>query len=511
MNHWDDPKTHLSYQGFIFFNEKLEMPSYNIVSENTVVCLATENGNIRYRIENSSYKFFEDEHAESDIKRILIGKKIGDIITLSARNGDQAYEILWIKHIYIDAFHRSLEYFNKRFPQENGLTTYHFNENSPDPLKDIREVMQASNERNKQVLKIYQSTPTPLAFISRLLGVDPIDAWVSLPGTNIKFQVCSGLNIERQYTLENILRNEKRGCIVDAITLHLVYFLGIQREVEDVCGPIHAPQSVIDVFMKRKIDLLDRHKQGSLSLVDGKLVLTKMTEKDKNAIRKEREEELLWIRDHVKNVSTMTKRDITPEAQKMLNIFGASILDSALASDGNDMLLLSEDMGFRLLSIELFNIATTWIQPILTIALQKSLISNEQYCEKIIKLVLFGHSYISLDANCLMYQVKKDDFKVTKELSSLLEIIGGLRADVYSNSKVLSEFFDLLCQNCYDYSKIQTIISEALLSFTKGRRDIRPFVWLTIGQMRIKKPFIIEHCTGWIKGHSFGMPYFDNL
>ena len=71
LNNWDVLKAHLAYQGLIFLNEKIgvAMPLANVVAEDTVVGLLTEDGERRYRIENGQYASFADERIklESDL------------------------------------------------------------------------------------------------------------------------------------------------------------------------------------------------------------------------------------------------------------------------------------------------------------------------------------------------------------------------------------------------------------------------------------------------------------
>jgi hypothetical protein len=85
MDNWDAPKAHLAYQGLVFLNENIgeAMPLANVVAENTVVCLLTEDGERRYRIENVQHASFGDERLkpDSELALLLIGKQTGDKIT----------------------------------------------------------------------------------------------------------------------------------------------------------------------------------------------------------------------------------------------------------------------------------------------------------------------------------------------------------------------------------------------------------------------------------------------
>jgi len=252
MDNWDIPKAHLAYQGLIFLNEKigLAMPLANVVAENTVVGLQTEDGERRYRIEKGQYASFGDERIkpESDLALLLLGKQTGDKIVLQDRFGSKPVEVLWIKPVYLDAFHSSLEQFNERFPRADGLQKFKVDPSARDPFEDVRAITKARAEADQRILTEYQSKNIPLSFAAALIGKDPLDAWSGLPAINIQFQVCRGTHPEREEALQTIRQHDRKGCVVDAITLSVIRRLGVEKAVIEVCGPIHTPQAVIDLL-----------------------------------------------------------------------------------------------------------------------------------------------------------------------------------------------------------------------------------------------------------------------
>lgn len=193
-------------------------------------------------------------------------------------------------------------------------------------------------------------------------------------------------------------------------------------------------------------------------------------------------------------------------------MFGHEVCDSATAADGNDFLLLSEDMGFRIWAAETFEIATTWLQPVLIVARDEGNLSVNDCCEAVNKLALGGHTYISLDAECLMHQARKDNFIISNEMSCLLGKVGGSFADLFTNSGVLSNFIDILWKECSDELKVKKITSEVFATFVKGRKEEQwQIIGLILKQIRIKERLVREHALDWLIGHSLGMPYFNRL
>ncbi len=257
MNNWDNPQVHLAYQGLIFLNKGIEkaIHSNNAIAENTVVCLLIEDGERRFRIEKQKYRFFEDERLslESDLGILLIGKRQGEKFKLQEHISSRPVEVKWIKSIYLDAFHRSLEEFNVRFPRANGLLKFSFDPGAPDPMENIRVTIKACIETDRRTLEEYRLKGLPLSFVAGLIGKDSLDVWNGLPGVNVEFQVCRGILPERQEALQIIRKHGKKGCVLDAITLSIVHRLGVEKAVSAVCGPIFIPQSVIDLLVFRSM------------------------------------------------------------------------------------------------------------------------------------------------------------------------------------------------------------------------------------------------------------------
>jgi len=518
MNNWDNPKAHLAYHSLILLNEavKTEIPIVDTVTKNTVICLQTEKDKRRYRIENERYRHFENERisSEDDLAVLLSGKKEGDLIELQDQINAKPLEIQWIKHIYLDALHESLEQFNERFPRMFGLQKFSFDPNAPDPMEDMRTVLKEYAETNQRILKEYSLKGIPLSFVAALIGKDPLEAWSGLAEVNTKFLVCRGTLIEREDAHRIIIEHKGKGCILDSITLSLVRHLGVEKAVTFICGPIYTTQSVIDLLSSRDIEArrVIGKKQGFLAWHDEKLVFTETSEDIMKTIAEERAKEVLWARGLARIAPSIPKTDLSLDVKKIIDMYGHNVCDAAIAAEGNDLLLLSEDMGFRIWAAEVFNIPTAWLQPVLILAMNEKHISVSEYCEAINKLVLYGHNYISLNHVCLMHQARKDNFLVTDELSILLKMVGGPSADLITNSRVMGEFINALWQECCDSLRIMRIISEIFCIFLKGRpEDQRDIVRLILQQSYMNKGLTIRHALGWLIGHSFGMPYFDEL
>jgi thioredoxin-like negative regulator of GroEL len=271
LENWHVPEAHLSYQGLIFLNDNIgaAMPAATTVGENTVVGLEIQGHERRYRIEKDRYPVFGNERLEhdDDLAVLIIGKEQGDTINLQDGLGSKSATIRWIKPIYLDAFHCSLEQFNERFPRADGLMRFTFDPDAADPFADVRAITKARAEADQHLLDEYRSKGIPLSFAAALLGKDPLDAWSGLPSVGVNFQVCRGTLLEREEGVRAITQRERKGCVLDAITLSIIRRLGLENAVIAVCGPLYTTQSVIDLLAFRAFEA-DRNvgkKQGYIA------------------------------------------------------------------------------------------------------------------------------------------------------------------------------------------------------------------------------------------------------
>ena len=454
-------------------------------------------------------------YSENDlVGALLIGKQPGETFNPQDRIGSSAFKIRWIKPTYLDLFHCSLEQFNERFPRADGLMRFTFNPDAADPLEDMRALTKARAQADQRILDEYRSKSIPLAFAAALVGKDPLDAWGGLPTVGINFHVCHGTSPEREEAVSRIKQHDRKGCVLDAITLSIVHRLGIEKPVTAVCGPIRATQSVIDLFASRAFEAKQNmgKKQGYIGWRNDRIVFEEFSLESLKNAADQRAKELLWVRSAVAIVPAMPNNDFSPETRAIIEKVGHLACAAAIAADGNGLLLLSEDMGFRMWSAATFQTLTTWLQPVLIVARAEGHLDTPEYCEAVNMLALNGHSFTSLDHFCLMHQARKSNFALTTELSRLLNFVGGPMADLATNTRVLSAFIDALCEECSDDLRIKRIASEAFDAITKGRQeDQRAIVLLVLKQIRLKKNLMREHALGWLVGHSIGLPYFDEL
>lgn len=517
MNNWDDQAAHVSYQGLMFTNhdDKPELLNSENVTLNTVVTLINGDTQTKYRIEDVDNQTFLNEQisSNSELAEKLLGHKVSDEILLNTYPGARPYKIVSVKSCYLDAFHNSLDQFNQRFPNSSEMMKLNLDMSSEESLGDLSEVVKAKAETDHKALSLYTANQLPLSFIASLLGKDNIDSWAGLLLTNTEFLVCQGLHSERQKAINIVVQNNAKGCVVDSITLLLIKRFGIINSIQSALGKISTTKSVLNEFASRKISAeqnISREK-GFLSWKNDQLYFEEYTSDQLQSDLKTKEEDLNWLLHNIHIIDSFPKNNLPEEASQMSSLLRDGALDPIIAAEGNDLVLLSEDMGYRNWAESNLGIKSTWLQPVLMQAKHNCQIELDKYHECINSMALNNHTYMALDEKCLFHQLSKDNFIVTEELLKLLEVLGGPKADLSNNSGILASFFDRIWGNCSEHytGKLMNISYE---TFTRGRNEeLKDLVFIIVRQCSINKRKVVENALNWLIGQYIGTPNFKEV
>ena len=445
------------------------------------------------------------EHLFADT---ALGLKEGD--KFSIKSGEE-WEITSIKHKYLYALHEKLYHFERYFPESNGLQRMTFKEE--DGEKSIESVLQKVKEihdAHELILNRYSESSFPLHIFAEHFGIDIIDAWGGLVQSGRKFKVCYGIVPERIAAFKCIEENNKAGCVVDALTLHIIKSLRIEKEIAQVCGSIAVTESTIDTFRYRRERILSYGRQPFMTVYwrDGQYFREEITQEHLEKILVDINRDLDWIDQNIEVLPAESDGLVSNEVRRLNDALSYSFLDPIIAAQGSNRLLLCEDQYYRQLGIVEFNVKTSWLQPVLMLALQRRIITQEKYGEIIITLVEVGHSFISIDPDLLSYAFKnrKDSFE---KISQTLFIKD---SDIKSHLRVLLKFLHNICRWNYitlSEKKATSILLERLF-FGEWREDFPDFDYRHIASLFLKysnfmgyslNTVMKEHFRGWLRGH----------
>lgn len=520
LDNWNDAIVHLRYQGLLLANDATAdlVLHLDAVAYECVVKIENDRGESHnYRLEREKPRAFAADHVAegSDIANLLLGKKIDETVELGGGNGSRLWKVVSIKHPWLDALHRSLEEFNARFPRSNGLMRYEVDFEKEEPLEPMKEVLKASAERDKRALDYYRDHTVPFLFIASFIGRDPIEAWLGLIAEGRDFRVSLGAHAERNAAIDFLKKRERKGCVLDPITLVAVRRLGIEDAVRAVCGPLKVTQSVLDVLIIRAEEARRSvgRKQGFMSYHNGSIQITALTPEQLLADLKIRDDELEWAKAATEIVPAIPASDLSGEQLALTDLMEEYAWEPVVAAQGQGLMLLTEDMPLRGWASSSFKVGTSWLQPVLMAAREEDSISHDAYTEAIATLAQCHHYHTSVSPAEIVHQFRKDDYEVTEALRAIIWMTTGPMADLTTNIPILMKAIIMADQAVKaagaERSKVCRLAGDIFTALVVGRADKQtPMVWATA---RTGPEWLRRYAIDWLVGHSIGTPDFPKL
>jgi hypothetical protein len=109
--------------------------------------------------------------------------------------------------------------------------------------KDVKR----KHDSVQRVFNVFEEGLIPIHVAAGALSTDIIQTRYGLQQAGRAYRVCEGTEPERAHAIAALRSNEKRGCVVDALTLSIVRRLGLDETVQHVCGAIGLTGSTRDI------------------------------------------------------------------------------------------------------------------------------------------------------------------------------------------------------------------------------------------------------------------------
>ena len=516
LGHWDDPAVHLAYQGLILMYDDLEdaVPKVTTIQENCVFETRSKDGVRRARIEaTSAHNFDAERHVPgSEFAKACFGKKVGETFTISTQFEDLEFEVLWIKSSVLDLLHRSLEEFNQRFPLNSSMQRMTIDIDGENPLADMERITKAANDRDQAVLDNYAKNALPFSLVTKALGKDPIDGWAGLPGVGIQPRVCIGSLEERNAAIHSIQSKGANGCVLDPITAALASDFHLWKTISEVCGPIHVTQSTLEVFAKREIEAknnIDR-QIGMTSWKNGHLSFIEITPEQNGVLYEEKKRQREDILPHCRIASAVPKTDLVGQNLEISEMLGSAAMDSILAADGGNLLLISEDQGLRQWGGMALEVGVSWLQPVMLLAKESGLIAIKDYTKFIVDCLNRGFTYVSMDPHALFTQAMDNGCDKLSTVKRMLEVVGDKHADLENKLRVAANFLDLIMLETKSVHVRNRYASLVLDAFSASRPDKKLEVACALTRQVLRQgSSLVEHSLWWFVGRQIGTPQFE--
>ena len=351
----------------------------------------------------------------------------------------------------------------------------------------------------------FEQSPFPLAIFADLLGIDVIKAWQGMIETRKNFRVCMGTAEERDIASNAIARNSGNGCVTDALTFYIIRRLGLENTIVEMCGRIGLTESSVDVFRQRQEEIKFHGGKPFLvmSFQNGQYFREEITAERLLTALNEVQGDLLWIDKNCDILPAESDLGLTPTFRNISKRFGGNLFDSILAADGSHRILLCEDYQYRLSATQNGKLTATWLQPVLMMAQDKSIISPKKYDDAVYYMLECGFEYISVNPGNLLRTANLETDLDGKKFKKMAEAIGGPSAEIKSHIGVAVSFLREIWEE-YDpplKSKAQT--GKVLECLLRGRKeDFWEIIRALLFYIPISRQFR-EYFKKWLKGHFY--------
>jgi tetratricopeptide (TPR) repeat protein len=440
------------------------------------------------------------------VSALLVGKSVGDEIVLPDAT---VAKIVWIKPKVLHALHAITENFQILFPEAEGFERVRIKTGSPGGLEPMLQRVRERHDAIESVARLYDNGTLPLALVGRALGADPVDTFLGLieGGRNIK--VCEGTHAEREAALAAITSNNRKGCVVDPITFHIMRRIGIEDAVAAVCGPIAVTDRTPLRIQQKIYELEQRLDENDMSVFwrDGQYYRDEVTPDRKRAALDVLRGDRNWLAANATVLPAQGRKDLGLEWREITGRFGRQFLDEFRAAQSSGRLVICEDFLLRALCQREFGVAATWLQPVLMRALDEGKMTRKAYIRALAGFIDSRMGFISISGIILGQIVTgTQGHALPPEFVKLASQLGGKTADIGSHLKAA---FDAIGTTWPDNDLSWTVRQAVVGMLLENMIRERPADHVTVivstfyrfGRDVIDDPRFRQYLLNWLRGH----------
>ena len=369
------------------------------------------------------------------------------------------------KHVYL--LRELLETLDQRFPGHGMFTKVVFDPSTGTGMEEMTARLRQDREIAEGVLETYRENATPIRLLAPAIAQDVVEVYDRLVASGMVVHAASGGQRDQQAEEQAIVRNRRRGCLVDCITLELIRRMDLEDLAETILGPLHITQSTVDILASA----VDRMRAGlgrtlgTMSESGGRPVAFVVHPITLDAGLEERRRSLDWACSVATVVTANGPRDLAASihAQWPARIADA-IADDMLAAAEHGLILLSEDLGYRRLSAMTAQVPNAGLQSLIAVARGAKAGDEDLTVRALARLAGSGHRVIRIGARDLLLALRIDGGVPGDTLDAMSRALGGDHADPASHFGVASEFLEAV------WPLPQMIAHRATLAFRLARQ-----------------------------------------
>lgn len=386
--------------------------------------------------------------ADSDTARNLVGKVIGDKVTLPRGIGDVEYDVVGLSPLYAFAAGKV----HKLLAQtaNPGGPLWRVNLERADGTLDIEPLLAMTRHKSAGIadaLKDYSRLRFPLATLARLVGTEPLTLMLDWPGSKASLFVSIGTQEEREQAL-TLLAAGGRRFVIDLPTLGELVGTGVFRAVAPLLGRPLVPETAREELTNIIQFQATAPSKMSLREDDGQYIREETTQEQLDR-RLALLHEILACMDDLCDVTpVLGPKAITDSHRTLEELLDNATLDAVYLALERDAVLLSEDGGLRLATPAVGLVNSMAVQPLLMFARGRGALAHSDYVDVVMGKLARNHDFISVRTEDLVAAARRDTGKVAADLVTAFETFRSRTLNLGSGVQVCGEFLASMVPLC---------------------------------------------------------------
>lgn len=385
---------------------------------------------------------------DSDLARHLVGKVIGDKVTLARGIGGVEYEIVGLSPLYAFAARKVHKLLAES--ANPGGPLWSVNLAKADGSLDIEPLLAMTRHKSAGIadaLKNYSQLRFPLAALARIVGTEPLTLMLDWPSAKASLFVSSGTQEERELALELLAAGDKRF-VIDLPTLGELAATGVFRDVAPLLGRLLVPQTAREELINIIRFQETAPSRMSLREEDGHYIREESTQAQLDGRLALLHEMLSCMDDLCEVTPVLGPKAITDNHRVLEELLDNATLDAVYLAIERDAVLLSDDGGLRLTTPAVGLANSIAVQPLLMFARDRGVLDHSHYVDVVMGKLARNHEFISVGTVDLLEAAKREPKKVAVGVVAAFGTFRSRSLKLGSGVQVCSEFLQSIVQLC---------------------------------------------------------------
>lgn len=396
--------------------------------------------------------------------RTLLGKEARDEVLLQQTQwGDVTGIITNVRHKYVYAYQETIARFG-RGELKHGSFQVGRADSDGDWLKKQAESLKAQREAWLFLAEIYQNQPLPLCAVGAVRHRHVLELWSEISSVGGRFYSAGG-DISQIYK-DWIGLDVDKPLVLEPTSLATIALLNIEQEVRAKFPNLfvaHAVWLELNEYLQK--EALAPQASGYIWHDGVQLRYTETSPEEAENRRAFLTKIITFINSscRVVSVPALLHEKVWPKW------LGKGTIASILLAKDNNATLWTDDERLRRFAASNYSVKSTYFWPIL-ISLRAAGWSVDNFKRALCKLSLQGYCLVYLFPEVLIWRLREDDLKLTKETRTLIfRNFNGHDTNVKWAARELAHFLHTLWVERPLASKFRDILYACLESFVVER------------------------------------------